>query len=271
MKIKDKHKIENIANAIINKFECIRPVDVQEIAVAENLTIEKMPFRYNLDGMLVFFNGIFKIFLNSNIFHEKTEQRKRFTIAHELGHYYILEHKYQIIEEGAIYSKTEYKSDEEMERQADYFASCLLMPRIDFISEIKEPFSIQQIESLSYKFNVSILSIIHRCIELDLFPICIHRIQNGIVKWWKAADSFQYHVKDLNRLNVPLGTIAHRIVKSNEYVEEKEEVDVDAWCTYRFNDEYSDFENEQIDQNNFLMEYCFNHGNQILTNIIWEK
>lgn len=63
------------------------------------------------------------IFVNSNLY----EPRKNFTIAHELGHHFLA----HPLEDGAIICNkdTIFGSNKpESEKEADYFAACLLMP-----------------------------------------------------------------------------------------------------------------------------------------------
>lgn len=54
----------------------------------------------------------------------------RFTVAHELGHYFIPGHADQLFPngDGLHQSRSGFVSDHLVERQADYFASALLMP-----------------------------------------------------------------------------------------------------------------------------------------------
>lgn len=64
------------------------------------------------------------IFVNSNLY----EPRKNFTIAHELGHHF-LDHPLQ---DGAIICNKDLifgSNKSEMEKEADYFAACFLIPK----------------------------------------------------------------------------------------------------------------------------------------------
>jgi len=58
----------------------------------------------------------------------------RFTVAHELGHYFIPGHAEYLFAKGnGIHmSRGEFASSDRLERQADYFASSLLMPADQF-------------------------------------------------------------------------------------------------------------------------------------------
>ena len=254
------YKIKKIANNIFEKYKCKSPIDLKELAIAEDIKIEKIPFQENIDGILVYYFDRFKIFINSNIFHNKSFSRDRFTIAHELGHFFIDEHRYSIIENGAIHSNTEYKSDNIHEKEADYFASCILMPENEFKTKCNKKISPKLIKELSEYFKVSTIAILIRYFELDMYPLCFHKIDNGKIKWFNKSEDFPYYVKNLVNMNIPKGTMADQIYLTNEYFEEPEEIDIEAWCSHRFHE----------DDEAKLYEYCFNHGNGILTNFIYE-
>jgi Zn-dependent peptidase ImmA (M78 family) len=63
----------------------------------------------------------------------------RFTVAHELGHYFIPGHPEQLFPngDGVHQSQSGYVSDDLVERQADHFASSLLMPETLFLREMR--------------------------------------------------------------------------------------------------------------------------------------
>lgn len=64
------------------------------------------------------------IFVNANL----RESRKNYTIAHELGHHYLghpLQNGAIICDNDAIFGQNK----PEMEKEADYFAACFLMPK----------------------------------------------------------------------------------------------------------------------------------------------
>ncbi|KNY27693.1 ImmA/IrrE family metallo-endopeptidase [Pseudobacteroides cellulosolvens] len=64
------------------------------------------------------------IFVNSNLY----EPRKNFTIAHELGHHFLV----HPLQDGAIICNKDTifgDNKPEPEKEADYFAACFLMPK----------------------------------------------------------------------------------------------------------------------------------------------
>lgn len=91
--------------------------------------------------------------------------RQRFTIAHELGHFYLHEHK-----EREVYFRSSYKeaySPQEAveEEEANWFAASLLMPKEAFLSHWEW---LGSAEALARVFNVSIASATFRLKNLGV-------------------------------------------------------------------------------------------------------
>lgn len=104
------------------------------------------------------------IVLNAN----DSAKRRRFTCAHEVGH--ILLHEDHVREDGGdIVYRTEKLHDSEnktIEREANYFAGCLLMPKYLFTTEFDKNYG--DIDSLSHLFGVSRNAVVIRISELNL-------------------------------------------------------------------------------------------------------
>ena len=103
----------------------------------------------NFSGMIVKdSDGSFSIYVNSN----HTPQRKRFTIAHEVGHYAL--HNEKIgdgLVDDAMY-RSGLKNSEEAE--ANGFAANFLMP-LDLLKEAIAEHKTQDAKKLAALFNVS--------------------------------------------------------------------------------------------------------------------
>lgn len=100
----------------------------QEIMSAEGIKFREVPSANNnfVGALTKGNNGQTYIMINGTI---DNEGRKHFTIAHELGHYFLSHQlkqnafycpKNEILEEGLL--------KDPIEQEANYFASCLLMP-----------------------------------------------------------------------------------------------------------------------------------------------
>jgi len=84
--------------------------------------------------------------------------RNRFDVAHELGH--LVLHRY-------VDDQTLKKNHKEIERQANYFAGCFLLPAESFSSEIKWP-TLENFLYLKRRWKVSVAAMIMRSHQLDI-------------------------------------------------------------------------------------------------------
>lgn len=121
-------------------------------------------------------------------------RRARFTLAHELGHYFIASHRNALQAGHAPYHKSfcEYESKLFVEQQADCFASNLLLPRESFLKKAKGcgP-GLGGVLSLSDYFDTSVSATAIRYASLGVAP-CI------VIKWdlhrfgwkWLAEDAY---------------------------------------------------------------------------------
>src|SRR5207247_1657430 len=86
------------------------------------------------DGLLEHRSGRFHVYANLDRVEREDSPRARFTLAHELGHYFIDEHRNALAAGLALShpSFCDFESDLPVEKEADHFASNLLMPAKGF-------------------------------------------------------------------------------------------------------------------------------------------
>lgn len=114
----------------------------------------------NVSGAIRYIKNQFSILVNEN----DSERRKRFTIAHELGHFFL---DYDILKSSQIHVDTLYRNNLESsyvaqqneseikftsEEEIDYFAGALLMNEMALRKIYKFE---QSVEELSKLFQVS--------------------------------------------------------------------------------------------------------------------
>lgn len=102
-------------------------------------------------------NKVPYVLLNSQV---QSSSRNRFNVAHELGH--ILLH--------SNITQDEFDNEDvfnELEEQAHYFASALLLPEVAFTNDFWAP-TLKCLEGLKKKWNVSIQAMMRRALELNL-------------------------------------------------------------------------------------------------------
>ena len=128
-------EIESIANKVLSDYniQSAPYSHIKQICDKERIIIKRAYFRENMDGAFAIIEGVKHIFYNPN----KPDGRKVFTKAHELGHYF-LGHQ---LKNGTIMcsnkgiSESENNTVLEIEREANRFATCYLMPREMIIKE----------------------------------------------------------------------------------------------------------------------------------------
>jgi IrrE N-terminal-like domain len=121
------------AHEVLSKLQ-ISALPVNPFAVADRRDIthqEKSNIGPGISGCLMKVGNEFGILYSSRF---ASEGFKRFTVAHELGHYFLPGHIEALFDKGqqCHYSDSGFTSDDKYEREADSFAASLLMPKLLF-------------------------------------------------------------------------------------------------------------------------------------------
>lgn len=120
-------QIEHKATEVLNKYVSRGGAYKQfaKIMSAENIKFKEISTNEEFLGVFTHGNnGQPYIMINSDI---SNEGRRNFTISHELGHYFLCHE----LKNGQIFDSDIFENGseiDEIEREANYFASCLLMP-----------------------------------------------------------------------------------------------------------------------------------------------
>jgi Zn-dependent peptidase ImmA (M78 family) len=170
------------AKYLIDKY-CItdhRHFDLKAIANAEFLIIEEVVLKGKL-GQIIFNKDYGLILINKLI---TNIGLKRFTIGHEMGHYFISKNS-EWNKHGCTYeSLGNYKSDSNHEAEANKFAAELLMHKPWFSKFIKNiPVNMDLIKNISEEFQVSLTAAAIRYAEIGQFPIAVIMSKNSVVQW----------------------------------------------------------------------------------------
>ena len=147
------------------------PVNVRDLAVSLGISVHEAYLDSRISGMLECREGKYKI--SVNVFHPET--RKRFTIAHELGHYML--HR-DLIGNG-VDDTTAYRSEQigkyhntdigpYEETQANRFAAGLLMPSKLVVKAVNEGMNL---DVMAEYFEVSLQSMQYRVQGLNSIPV----------------------------------------------------------------------------------------------------
>ena len=164
VKIYGGETIEKLANEILAHTGFLKPSAVDIVRLAEELGLNVYSaFLNGYSGYIKFENGEKNIYVNNL----ESRERKRFTIAHELGHYLL--HRNLIEKEGGTVLYRGANGDI-IEQQANRCAGALLMPESivkKYFNEINESVEIK-ISILANIFDVSVSAMYTRLSVLGL-------------------------------------------------------------------------------------------------------
>ncbi|MFT4510347.1 ImmA/IrrE family metallo-endopeptidase [Caballeronia sp. 15711] len=124
-----------LAEKVVSDYGLSLPVDVIELARSLDILVEPKPsVAAGVSGMLIRHGNDFAIGYAT---HVRNEGFQRFSIAHELGHFFLPGHPEHIFSEGkhSHESHAGFASGNPIELQADHFAAGLLMPSALFTKE----------------------------------------------------------------------------------------------------------------------------------------
>jgi Zn-dependent peptidase ImmA (M78 family) len=168
------------------------------------------------EGALLRIKGVPRGFVvvNSKI---QEESRKRFTIAHECGHF-LLPDQQDLL--APCSTNTIENWDEELYRpefDANRFAAEILMPR-DFVARhLRIEPTFDSIKSIAAICGTSLTASAFRLIELTSFPAAIVWSQNNRVSWYKASGEFVRWIRkgELDDATFAADCFKHRNVPQN--------------------------------------------------------
>jgi Zn-dependent peptidase ImmA (M78 family) len=158
---------EQIAEDNLSKGQ----VNLEKIARTQKIRIIEGDYSDGFVGELVHERGKFYVHLNKSKY--DSPGRKRFTLAHEYGHYFNDEHRNKLRQGISLAHTADYSmfSLNPIEKQANHFAANLLMPKTRFVKRCSklEP-GFESVLAMKELFNTSIECTAIRYISLDLFP-----------------------------------------------------------------------------------------------------
>ncbi|MDP2598863.1 MAG: ImmA/IrrE family metallo-endopeptidase [Candidatus Liptonbacteria bacterium] len=162
-------EIEQKAQDVVGALKLsAAPVDVEKIAILHGIEVGRAPSP-KFSGILIRKNGKSLLGLNSS----ESDVRQRFTVAHELGHYFLHGNRDVFVE----YRENKKRLGQRhslKEMQANMFAAALLMPEEQLKKDVTamEKSGILEnchIEVLARKYDVSEQAMNIRLINLK-FP-----------------------------------------------------------------------------------------------------
>lgn len=262
-----KEELSELAEFIADEYFPSTTVHPEIIVKRNNISYNSDDYGNFFDGILQYKKGRFHMFFNTKRIQNIYTARGRFTVAHELGHYFIDEHRTALQNNLAPShpSFIDFSSDIQIELEADFFASSLLVPKSRLLKDIRnKKFSIDLIHELKDKYNVSLTAMLIKFASIGNHPIMIIASEDAKIKWFKYSDDFPFkYINATAGFKVPILTVAGDIFYNNNIVDNSNEI---VYAEDWFNIWKSE------DKGREFYEHCrYFKQNKFALSIIWEK
>jgi len=251
----------------LNGFESLLDFPLSLFASGLGATVIEKDL-LNSDGRIIFGKKHTIIEINQNI---EFEQKKRFTLAHEIGHFVM--HKGIDIHNDTEATTSWFNNKEKqakngrIEYEANQFASELLIPSELFYKIQKgKKFSPQLLRELAEFFQVSLTAITFKYFELGDHPICLFHSHNKIVSYWKWPEGYPHFIIDRTRLEPPEDSVAMEFYDMGK-IYSKHQSKQQVWKSTWF-----DLKNWENDNDFNFFEFCIvtRTYNTVLS-VVWEE
>lgn len=167
------------------------PVDPFDIAKRKDIRVLEDDFGVDVYGACGLINKKFVIAISKSC---PTEGHRRFTAAHELGHYHINGHFDHLFDGTDKFVRSKgahfHQGGDAIEREADHFASELLMP-----DKLVHPLmhgkpNLAMARRIATKCGVSLTSATITMARLSGDPVAIFMSKDGVIDWPAFSPSF---------------------------------------------------------------------------------
>ncbi|MFC7319843.1 ImmA/IrrE family metallo-endopeptidase [Halobacillus campisalis] len=203
------------ANALVhnyyNKYPGDETIDIRKLVNDLNFTLVVNRFETEqFDACLVRDSSLLSpiIFVNTNM---KSEGRINFSIAHELAHAIIPHHSnksfFCFIDD--VNEENKVKMDKHLEKEANSFASNILLPNREFKKVISTlNYNFYNIIDISRRYKTSIVLVAKKWVEESNLEIAMVFSTNGKVDWAIKSDTFPFGWID----NIPSNSSVHKVM-----------------------------------------------------------
>lgn len=198
----------DLADLIGEQYHTDRGTDLDALLEDKGIQVFYEEFEETFDGLLDLIGNSAHIYCNLSTGNHPGGKRTRFTISHELGHYFIDEHR-SALTNGYVPSLGEYTvKDLVVEREADLFASRLLMPG-DVYTKIAKKANpgLKGIVELAKCFDVSIKCSAIRYLNEDSSPCALSfwSMEGKLVWKWFSKSMWNAGIRKFNPVPVAKG------------------------------------------------------------------
>ena len=226
------------------------PIQPRDIAEQLQIIVWEREMESQYDGCLMRVGDTWGILLNNLI---QSQSRKNFTIAHELGHYYLEsgQTERQSSATGETDSVAEFVPQHRCQREdlhgfdshrleeqrANQFAVELLMPSPIFRADATDlpEIGLPAIDVLAASYSTSLTSTAIRYTRLSPHVCAIVLSEQGQIKYFAYSDGFRQNSDCYLDTNKPLhpDSVAALLAKgeSKEVKEHRQKVPLSHWCS----------------------------------------
>lgn len=223
-------QVEALADEVVAAFGFFEvPVDLKQIAREENIELAEGDFGEDFHGRIEFLAEVetFVIY-HPSLTSGQYPPRVRFSIAHELGHYYIPHHRDLLLKGASHYSMEGFRHKNTVEHQADTFAAALLIPTRVLREQMGRRgfLSLPQILELSNDCQASAQATAFRYTRFTNEPHLAVVSENGKILYCFASEEARvFGFGSLRDKLVPDGSPTTKAMTSTGIVEAKTEGD----------------------------------------------
>lgn len=196
------------------------PVNVEQVALeltpsfnTDPITLVKADRMGKIDGMLARHpqKNEWAIFYNQDITHAG---RTNFTLAHELGHYFV--HRNQMSKSSFECGESDMLDGNQdfsnIEAEANIFAANLLMPNHDFRVQVtNEPFSFDLMQHCAIRYDVSLTAAVLKWLEFSKKEAIAILSEDGFMHWSKSNNrafrAGKYYATRKECIEIPIGSL----------------------------------------------------------------
>lgn len=148
------------------------PIDPVAIAKGEDIEVIAKEAAAGVSGMFIRVGDAYIIAYATHI---ASQGFRHFSIAHELGHYFLPGHVDHLLSDGDVHrSSAQFRSKDPHEVEADQFAVGLLMPTKQFKDALQSaPEGLEGVEELARRCDTSLVATAIRMANLTTTPMAI--------------------------------------------------------------------------------------------------
>lgn len=212
-----RDKADEVRGLLADNYKTL-PINVFDICCGLDINISKHPI--NSEAYLICESGNAEIILKIGI----SETRERFSIAHELGHYFLPGHEnlmFRCTEQDMNYDETR-----PYETEANVFASELLIPTDLLRNDITQDISYKFISEQANKYHVSIQAMVIKLLLVTDESIAALWVQDSVIKWAVRSQSFEHLI---TRGKISHLSNAYEFFRHNDKKIRTNVVDASAW------------------------------------------